>query len=376
MRKTLVLYAPLWGGHHPTYTKLITEILLKKGYKVWLLCPHPEKITSPQLETLKIREFIPRGGLKAFVDVLSNWASAAQSIKILQKRTGQKPDLVFFTILDHHIKGLLPSPIVDWIFPYNWAGLIVHLSLNSSWKARKFKYLSALTSKNCRGLATLQEDMVEPLKKIAGRKNIIFPDITDETLSPTTSLSQKIQQAAADRKIISLLGDQNKRKGTIVFLEAIAQSTQKDRLFVLAGSISSEEDERNILTLIEKYGLRDSNNCYFHFESLPDGAEFNALVKISDVLFALYHNSGPFSSNLLTKAAAFHKPVLVNKGTLLEKRVQKYSTGAAAREDDISGILLSLETLLNKGPLKPLYDEYAQLHSHAALESAITELLE
>jgi hypothetical protein len=53
----------------------------------------------------------------------------------------------------------------------------------------------------------------------------------------------------------------------------------------------------------------------------PDEAQFNSLVYICDILFAAYNNF-PNSSNILTKAAIFQRPVVVSNNFCMEKRVK------------------------------------------------------
>ena len=42
--KTIALYDSNHHGHHPTYQKLITKMLLENGYTVWLVCSGVEEV--------------------------------------------------------------------------------------------------------------------------------------------------------------------------------------------------------------------------------------------------------------------------------------------------------------------------------------------
>lgn len=61
-------------------------------------------------------------------------------------------------------------------------------------------------------------------------------------------------------------------------------------------------------------------------EKIPDESCFNALIAESDLIFAAYKQFTG-SSNLLTKAAAFRKPVIVSRGLCMGRRVEQYGTG-------------------------------------------------
>ena len=57
-------------------------------------------------------------------------------------------------------------------------------------------------------------------------------------------------------------------------------------------------------------------------EKIPDESCFNALIAESDLIFAAYKQFTG-SSNLLTKAAAFRKPVIVSRGLCMGRRVEQ-----------------------------------------------------
>ncbi len=50
------------------------------------------------------------------------------------------------------------------------------------------------------------------------------------------------------------------------------------------------------------------------------------MIDAADVVFCAFDDF-PFSSNTLTKAAVFEKPVVVSEGYLMAERVRSYRTG-------------------------------------------------
>ena len=72
-------------------------------------------------------------------------------------------------------------------------------------------------------------------------------------------------------------------------------------------------------------------------EDIPGEPQFNAFINACDVIFTGYLNFKG-SSNLLTKAAYFNKPVIASEGFCMGKRVEKYHTGIVIKQDDIPGV--------------------------------------
>jgi len=50
--KTVFLIDPRWQGHHLTYIKLFTPILLQQNYQVIVLCPKPDEVYKLILDTM------------------------------------------------------------------------------------------------------------------------------------------------------------------------------------------------------------------------------------------------------------------------------------------------------------------------------------
>jgi hypothetical protein len=85
-------------------------------------------------------------------------------------------------------------------------------------------------------------------------------------------------------------------------------------------------------------------NMVLHEQYLPDEREFNFLIHISDVLFAVYRDFR-ISSNMLGKAAVFEKPILVSDRYLMGDRVRRYGIGLGVSEDDADEMLAGLQKL-------------------------------
>jgi hypothetical protein len=82
---------------------------------------------------------------------------------------------------------------------------------------------------------------------------------------------------------------------------------------------------------------------------LADEREFNEIISVADVIFAVYRDFRR-SSNMLSKAAYFEKPILVSDAHLMGERVRRYKIGVEVKEDDAASIYAGLN-LLNANPV-------------------------
>lgn len=247
--KTIALVDTLWIGHHPTYLKIFTKTLLELGHKVVVFCPEPTEISqwitlncpkqTELFHVFKLQE--PElnqslvGLAPKMLTTITYWQHTSSAIQKASLEIGGSPDLVFFAWLDSYLSSYSIHYIVDKIFPYDWSGLYFrpyqHLKHQSSSILRNFiSPYAALQSSHCKAVAILNEDTAETLQsKIKKKPIIVFPDITDESLPdfnfPTMN---QIQDKAAGRKIIGLLGSLDKRKGFLTLLEVSQQMAGED----------------------------------------------------------------------------------------------------------------------------------------------------
>lgn len=393
--KTIVLFDTNWHGHHPSYLKVYTKVLIEEGYKIWLCCQRPTEIKKrlkgilqdekieKNLVEYKVYPTKPWRHFPLFFSSIRRWVYAAKCIKDLIRREKCQPDIVFFLKIDTYKLKYFSGQLMDILFPYKWIGLFIHLLITSETmtgeKTRKqnVKYdFSFIKAQNCKAVCTLQENFVEKLKSLIGEKIFLFPDVTSETFICETDMSRDILRKARGRKIISLLGGQDKRKGLFDLFEVARRSRDKNWFFLFAGKMNLPEADRDVEKLKAQISSGETENCYFHFDFVEDGNEFNSLVKVSDAIFAVYKDFSFYSSAILTKAALFHKPVLVNSNSLLARRVKNFRTGTFCEAGDIDQIMCGIERLAKKEFLKnPRYDEYFQEHSQDRLRTLFKQIL-
>lgn len=396
--KNIVLIDPFIGGHNPTYRQILAKTLLALNNRVITLCPDPSELTqwiqekcthnaelfhAIEIQTPKPSFFPFNRNISISFQL---WQYAGTAIDRLCCKNGQKPDLVFFGYLDPYLHPYLPPSIIDIIFPYRWSGLYFlpsHLRSEKNFLSQQMATFKnpefVLNSSHCRAIAVLDEGITEKLK-IAVRKPIItFPDVTDSCPPDINfEVAQQIRERKRGKKVISLLGGLTERKGVLKFLEISQKVPQEKYLFVLAGQLFKNHFNKQQWNEIERIVNLSPPNCLFYFERISGEAQFNALVAESDILFAVYNNF-MHSSNILTKAAIFKKPVVVSDAHCMGERVQKFQLGLTVKENDLLQIIEALDYLSKDCNLKTLklnFEEYQHRHKQEMLQEAFQELLQ
>ncbi len=363
-RKHIVVVDGAWVGHHPVYLKVFARVLLEAGYKVSVFCPTPEEMTTWFTHTftgdsfqfdayyysdreLPFSEFLP-GRIKLPLTCLSRWLQAARALKEIGK-----PDMVFFAWLDSYLSGYVPAWLLDWRFPFAWSGLYFHPRHYRS--QHRFplvaKYLPqperlvARSGFAC-SLAILDEGIVNKLRIRLYKKPVfVFPDFADETPPcENYSLVDEIKKKAAGRRIIGLLGSLECRKGMLTLMRTARHPMARDWYFVFAGKLVEQTFSECEMDEIKSFLSAPRENCFLHFDVIPNDAQFNAIVNSCDVIFAAYQGF-LHSSNLVTKAANFGKSLIVSEGGYMEEVVKRYNLGEVVPEGDVQAVISSLDRL-------------------------------
>ena len=396
--KIVALVDTLWMGHHPTYFKLLTKNFLEIGCEVWAFCPNVEDLRNYAMQEihgecqarLQIFQMPLIGHSRIYVtgdgpvkylkrpirDTLTYWLTTAAAIDSISWLRNKKPDLVFLAKLEGWLQGFMPAWLVEKIFRYDWTGIYmcpyqfysprrVHLPI--------IKPERTLSAKNCRVITMLDEEMTKKLSAVLKKPVLHFPDITDEA-PPILNhpILEKIKEKARGRKIIGLIGGLSPRKGLKTFVEVASKAT--DKFFLLAGRFAEAIDEATEEILKQAQKLE---NCLLHYQRIPDGEEFNAFINLCDIIFAAYIDF-KYSSNIMTKAALFKKPIIVSEGGLMAARVRRFKTGVVIEQENAEQCLAAIELLCkeqvhisNSG-----FDEYFRQHAVARLPKLLNELLE
>ncbi|MEZ7891946.1 MAG: glycosyltransferase [Candidatus Wallbacteria bacterium] len=399
--KTIFLIDNLSDGHHTTYMKFFSKAIIELGHKVVLLCPNPEEVKKwvtmnsssySNFDAFFFEEefyFTPSYNIPVINTLESIFFHTAKFSKISSaisevfKKNGLKPDLVFFLFLDNCMNKNHVNFLINMVFKYKWTGLYFWAGKSLEYKNGILEKLlpfrndiNLLNSNNCQSVCILNEYAAGHLKKLINKEVYILPDFADNAaIDEQFEPANEIRQKANGRKIVCLIGALDRRKSVLTLLKAAELLDKNQFYFVIAGKFyerSFSEDEKNFILNIAK---TPPENFYFYLQTIPDENKFNAFIKNSDYLFAVYENF-PNSSNILTKAAIFKKMVITSNRYCMAERNIKYHLGVTATENDPQALAAAISELPAKEKdIKANFDEYLNCHSIERLYKQLTIIL-
>lgn len=398
----VALVEPLWGGHRPMYLHQFAQVIWELGHQAVIFCPEPGQMTellaagsSGNASRTEVREYIwppePSGGYTRWADrqtALQRLKHLHRTMSFYERQARQSLDLAFFSCLDKYAGHYLAR--MDWnrSFPRPFFGIYYdytrHLSIrrNRNWLRRLYWDPSdALHARKCRGLGVFDDALIAPLiARLKNKRILEWPEITDESYTGPTALSRQIIQRANGRRIIGLLGCLSPGKALFDLIDVFNSLPRQDYFLLLAGPLSKEWFPPKELVRFQGFLSCLPENCFIHLESVKDGAEFNALVNICDLMWLATHNF-PYSSNRLTKAALFQVPVLVASGGLMARQVLEYNLGHVAPLEDNAGMAAFLQTprtydLKNDPAFHQGCAAFVCKHGHNSLHDCFRKVLE
>lgn len=397
---TIALIDWNWVGHHPTYFTHFATAIAKAEKDVVPFCADPEdclaRLGNESLTTaVRSRIHTPQkvigpqqSGFRPMrwrkeYDGIRFFRGHRKRLRRWEATNGRKIDLVFFAcIYDRQFEGF---PLAERFLGYPWTGLYLH--------ARSFRMpgspIPGWSGLPCpekifagpalRSVAVLDEVAVDPLDKITrGKPVFVFPDITEQSHNEeVASLGAKFRTWAAGRPVVSLTGYLQKTKGVAEFVEAATARSMQGVVFILAGSINwngFSPAERKTLQQV----MESAPNIFTHLMELPEST-MNSVLKISDVIYAAYRDF-PNSSNALTKAAIFERPILVSDSHLMGDRVKRFRLGEVVPEGNVGRVVATLEKMLAPGYQDSLrqcakWREYREAHSLDRLMVVMQDLI-
>jgi glycosyltransferase involved in cell wall biosynthesis len=238
------------------------------------------------------------------------------------------------------------------------------------------------TARGLTSVATLDEGITDRLEAYTrGRPVVWFPDLADSRLpepgDEDATLGAKIRQFAAGRKVVGCIGHLRKTKGILNLVRAASDARLRDVCFAFVGEVGLDpytaQEQQEILDAWER-----NPRIFCHPMRVPDGPRLNSVLSSCDVISGAYTDF-PNSSNMLTKAAAFGKPVVVNDGYLMAERVKKFGLGRVVEEDNLESLVEALSDLAMREPEafreNPGRDLLLRQHSYPSLVQAFRKIL-
>lgn len=400
MKKQIFVVDLVWTGHIPSFHKMIIKGFLDLGFPVCSLSPNPTAVheyikgEKPNLLTkLNCLLFSEKSLVKPFAQrVIQRFAHKSAFLrnkyfinhsKALWTharnlvRANKKSDdiLVFFPYINYGFYHKHLS--ADWIeqnFPYNWAAL--DITPNNLSDVRESFY----GAKSCQSLSILDERFLGELYKNLNIPIYLFPEIVHENTSTiSTKLTADILNKANGRKIIVLAGIIASSKKLITLLETakIYEKDENTPFFVVVGEFFLNSWSAPNQNRVEKLIREAGNNVFTHLHRIESEGEFNKLYELSDIIFGVYHQFDK-SSNTLSKASLFKKPILVAEGKyLIAKRVEQFNLGRTIDENSADSCMRAIESIfaLSEEEMKQFgYEEYLAKNGQSKLKEVLKKI--
>jgi glycosyltransferase involved in cell wall biosynthesis len=288
-------------------------------------------------------------------------------------RTGWKPELIIFLYLDM-MRQDPPSlaPLEEYGVPF--AGILFHPK--GSYADGKFRPERYFLCKNARGAIFLNPEPLDDYhKRFPKLRFESFPDVTDDsTLGEPTEFVRSIRERAGHRTVVLQLGTLSPHKGLFELVDLVKRADPKRFFFTIVGEVMWDHygDRREEL---REFLENPPENCAVHLGYLEDPREMNALIQSADVLYAVYKGDFKNSSNTITKAAVFQKPILVGDQFLMAQRVRQYGIGETVKSGDIDGALFWLEEVAERPKERFGFVTCARDHSIERLNEVLPRLV-
>ena len=257
-----------------------------------------------------------------------------------------RPDVLFNMYMDLYKIGAQPWNEFAAACRLPWAGIRF---VPSDTAQESYYALPSL-----RGMCFLDESFCQQYRRLLPEKYFEhLPDITNVDLPDNSfPLAETVLERAAGRRIVFLGGSIGGHKNIGQWCRLISLADPKCWFFIQIGEMHKNTLSADDIAAYKQLTADAPGNVLLYERYMADEREFNALINLSDVIFAVYRDFR-ISSNMLVKAAVFEKPILVSDRHLMGERVRRYGIGLGVPEENPRAMLYGLEKLiLNPMPSK------------------------
>jgi len=232
-------------------------------------------------------------------------------------------------------------------------------------------------SKSYQGTCFLDESFVaEHSKRDSSKHYEWLPDITDKFLSHLScKLAEDVLKFAAGRKIVFMGGSIGKQKNLVRWYELIKLCDVKDWFFVQMGRLNKNNMTQQDLAALKRVCRNPPSNLFIYPDYVTDETVFNAVINVSDIIFAVYRDFSR-SSNMLSKSANFEKPVLVANDGLMGRRVIHYQIGLAVESDNVHAMKEGLEMIHHIPNLRLNFERFRQDFNDTVMQARLVAFLQ
>lgn len=380
------------GGHHETYLVFFVAALLRAGRPVIALCREPARLD----ESLAAKG-VPRAGLRSFAIRGAEWLEArrkwpfglgfrayARSVRAALRGAeraggGVEAELYFACLYEHQTRMI--DAVLAGLPGRVWSGLYMQAhayhrpGVRAPGVKKKWPVKRLWARPGLRGLLMLDEGMAPRVEADIGRPVALAPDLAESACREDEPLAAEAKRRAGGKPSAGLLGHLLPSKGVGTLARALIDDGAPDLAALLAGEVHWAMFGEEETALLRRLRDGERANVWLREGRVPDEPAYNALLRSCDVLCAAYRDF-PHSSNTLTKAAIFERPVVVSEGHLMARRVREYRLGEVVPQDDPAALLAALRGIARdpaawRERTRPRWAEYRELHSEARLASVL-----
>ena len=294
-------------------------------------------------------------------EYLANFVSSLSSEDIRK----WKPDLVIHLFADLLGESNKQWKLLSSQIPYKFCAL--------HFNPLRFTLNALYSNPNFVGMIYLDSKAVETYG--ARYPSLFFdkiPDIANSNLpSSNDKNAQEILSMARGRKIIFMGGTIGRRKNLNAWLDLVNYADPLKFYFVQVGEIMWQEFSPIFQVRISIF-LTDPPPNFYHYTSyVEDESIFNSIIAVSDVIFAVYDKFNG-SSNMISKAAFFRKPILVSKSSpIMSKLVSDYGVGLVINNSSVNELYDDLCVASEMRLPDSILEKYLDAHSETALRGEL-----
>jgi hypothetical protein len=307
--------------------------------------------------------------------------SFCADINSILAQTNAHVSAIFNMYIDAYVPGSSAWQQFGFSAPIPWMSLCItpaDIANSSGSQAQDIHpSLPYYAMSDYRGTCLLEDALLESYQARWPNKQFAYlPDVTETGLPVhPTELAKKIKKLAAGRKIVFMGGSIGKQKNIARWFELIRKADSTKWYFVQSGRINKNNlttEDANALAVVQE---SPPNNLYLYTDYIADELAFNEIISVVDFIFAVYIEFYR-SSNMLSKAAYFEKPILVANQCLMGDRVTKYGIGLAVPADDTQAIHQGLTALVELPNLSANFSVYRQDFNQDVLQKRLIFFVE
>lgn len=379
--KTVAVVSQVWRGHVPAYHRAYAHAFSRLGVQVIEITPSAGKeaaASNGDPREVWPKAFFRQTRLGRLLLGIKWWLWAARRIQAMERETKVHVQAVFFTYLDLHFLGsAVPGWLVSILVRRSWAGVVLHPACLYASCGVFPKEEGILRSRLCRAVVVVDDDFQDQCELTwPGKRVITGPELADvSTPAASDPIASEVRAWANGRFIVGVLGVITAKKNVAAFVDAarLSFAVSDDIVFIIAGEFSPAASGQDFGSL-GKSLVDLPPNCRSWTAAIEDGASFNAVLAACDAVFLAYAPA-PEKSNVLTKAAYFHKPVIASAGHLMAQAVERFNLGEIVPAGDADSAFRAVRKLAAGRPAMRDFDGFYRLNSQARVAEAAEKVL-